>query len=84
MYRWGAKICALERGTMKSKKYAQVEETRCVACGACTNVCPRGAISVVQGCFARVNTELCIGCGLCAKTCPVGCIAVLDREGKNG
>ncbi|WP_191015302.1 4Fe-4S binding protein [Treponema zioleckii] len=69
---------------MKSKKIAHVEESRCVACGACANVCPRGAIGVVQGCFARVNTDLCVGCGLCARTCPVGCISVLNREGENG
>ncbi|MBR4599074.1 MAG: 4Fe-4S binding protein, partial [Treponema sp.] len=44
---------------MKSKKYASVDEKRCVACGACANVCPRGAISVVHGCFARVHLRLC-------------------------
>lgn len=66
---------------MKSKKYARVDETRCVACGACANVCPRGAISVIHGCFARVDSEICVGCGLCGKTCPVGCISPVLREG---
>ena len=65
---------------MKSKKFARVDESRCVACGACANVCPRGAISVVHGCFAHADSEICVGCGLCAKTCPVGCISILDRE----
>lgn len=65
---------------MKSKKYACVDEKRCVACGSCVNVCPRAAISVVHGCFARVDPEICVGCGLCGKNCPVGCISPLLRE----
>ena len=66
---------------VKLEKYADVNEARCVACGACTNVCPRGAISVIHGCFARVDSEICVGCGLCGKTCPVGCISPVLREG---
>jgi len=66
---------------MKSKKFASVDENRCVACGACANVCPRAAISVVNGCFARVDSEICVGCGLCSRTCPVGCISSVVREG---
>ncbi len=66
---------------VKSKKYARVDEARCVACGACTNVCPRGAISIIHGCFARVDSEICVGCGLCGKTCPVGCISPVLRGG---
>lgn len=65
---------------MKTKKYACVDERRCVACGACANVCPRGAIAVVHGWFACVEPELCAGCGLCGKTCPVGCIYPMNRE----
>lgn len=69
------------RGIMaKSKKYASVDKKRCVACGACANVCPRGAISVLHGCFARVDSDICVGCGLCGKTCPVGCISPVERE----
>ena len=64
----------------KLKKYADVDIARCVACGACANVCPRGAISVFHGCYAKVNSELCVGCGLCGKTCPVGCISPVERE----
>lgn len=54
------------------KRFAVVNEDRCVSCGACTHVCPRQAISVYKGCFARVDKERCVGCGLCAKTCPAG------------
>nr|WP_304260342.1 4Fe-4S binding protein [Phascolarctobacterium succinatutens] len=58
------------------KRFAVVNEDRCVSCGACTHVCPRQAISVYKGCFARVDKERCVGCSLCAKTCPAGSIRV--------
>ena len=64
----------------KSKKYAGLDKTRCVACGACANACPRGAISVFHGCYAKVDIDVCVGCGLCGKTCPVGCIFPVERE----
>lgn len=64
---------------MASKYYAQVDEGRCVACGACTKVCPKNAISIDKGCYAAVNREACIGCGLCEKTCPASCIGRKER-----
>ena len=65
---------------MASKKYAKADTGRCVACGACTKVCPRGAVRVWKGCYAVVNPETCVGCGLCAKTCPADCIVLKERE----
>lgn len=66
---------------IKSKKYACVDEKRCVACGACANACPKGAIAVVHGWFAYADPEICVGCGLCGISCPVGCITPVLREG---
>lgn len=65
---------------MLSKKYAQVNTDRCVACGACTKVCPKSAVSVWRGCYAAVDTEKCVGCGKCVKICPASCIALKERE----
>ena len=62
-----------------AKKYACVDTTRCVACGSCEKVCPRGAISVQRGVFAAVEIEKCVGCLLCAKTCPAGIISAKER-----
>lgn len=64
---------------MLSKRYAQVDKSRCVACGACTKLCPRTAIGVYRGCFAKVDAQLCVGCGRCAGVCPAGCISIVER-----
>ena len=61
-------------------KYACVSKKDCVACGACANVCPRGAIKVVDGSFALVDEKFCLGCGLCAKICPAGAVSVVKKE----
>ena len=61
------------------KRNAIVDMTRCVACGACTVVCPRSAITVHKGCYALVDDSKCIGCGKCEKVCPAGCIQIKER-----
>jgi len=50
-----------------------VDVTRCTGCGACVEVCPVGAISLVDG-KARVYVKSCTGCGACADACPEGVI----------
>ena len=66
---------------MASKKVANVDKSVCVACGACTKVCPKAAIAVIRGCYAQVDPKLCVGCGLCSRTCPASCIEIIEREG---
>lgn len=65
---------------MKSKKYAVVDENRCVACGECEVSCRKTAILIKNGCFAVVDRESCVGCGLCSKNCPAGCITLAERK----
>ncbi|MEQ2442528.1 4Fe-4S binding protein [Pseudoflavonifractor intestinihominis] len=67
---------------MLSKRVAEVNRSRCVACGACAKECPRGAVAVHRGCFAAVEPVRCVGCGKCAKVCPADCITLLEREGQ--
>lgn len=62
------------------KRYAEVNQARCVSCGACTKECPREAITIFHGRFAVVEKAKCVGCGLCARTCPAGCIEIRSDE----
>ncbi|MCI5774298.1 MAG: 4Fe-4S binding protein [Erysipelotrichaceae bacterium] len=52
----------------------------CVACGACMNICPRQAITIIDGIKAKVDQEKCVGCGLCVNTCPAAIISKVARE----
>lgn len=36
---------------MASKRYSIVDKSVCVACGACENICPLGAIKVHKDCL---------------------------------
>ena len=64
---------------MASKRFALVNQARCVACGPCEGVCPREAISVYRGMYAAASEARCIGCGKCAKVCPAGCVELKER-----
>jgi len=50
-----------------------VDTTRCIGCGECEEVCPYGAIEVIDG-DAVVNPVLCHQCNRCIETCPEGAI----------
>ena len=63
-----------------AKRYADADRKRCVACGECVHVCPRGAAAIRKGCCAVVDREKCVGCGLCEKNCPAGCIELKERK----
>lgn len=41
----------------------------CIACGACMDECPVGAIS--EGDIYSIDAGSCIDCGACAGVCPV-------------
>ena len=54
-----------------------VNESACIACGACISVCSYDAIDfqdTLWGKKARVNPVLCKGDGLCNTKCPTGAI----------
>ncbi len=58
------------------------KEDRCVHCGACTAVCPSGALVMNPA-----NWELsfckdkCLICGLCVKACPLKVMSLTDNGG---
>ena len=46
----------------------QFDAGKCIACVACSQVCPTRAIRV-RGGLARLKPELCIDCGACIRAC---------------
>jgi heterodisulfide reductase subunit A len=50
----------------------------CIGCAVCVNVCPQGAVRLVDGDrpHAVVDQASCRGCGICAAECPAGAMTV--------
>lgn len=49
---------------------AYVITDACIACGACLDECPTGAIS--EGPIYVIDPAACIDCVACANVCPTG------------
>ncbi|MHA2006432.1 MAG: 4Fe-4S binding protein [Promethearchaeota archaeon] len=56
-----------------------IDTDLCIACNACVDSCPVGAISVEED-FAVVDRNKCLGCGLCHRTCLEEAIILQLRE----
>lgn len=46
----------------------EVSKNKCTVCMECVNICPRGAIKLIQG-KPRINNSLCINCMCCHESC---------------
>ncbi len=70
----------LNRGRVEIEPMtAEVLPLRCVACGLCVEVCPVGAVELVEvrgRRQAEINPALCKGCGLCVAGCRGGAITL--------
>lgn len=58
--------------------HAQVDGERCVACGACVDRCPMGAIALDMS--AAVALSHCIGCALCVSACTSDALALTRND----
>lgn len=72
---------------------AEVDESKCIGCGACYLACPQRVIHlrlednpIVVLCSNKdarckdVCDVSCIGCGLCERACPAGAIKVSENR----
>lgn len=51
----------------------RIDEKRCTGCGACVEVCPAGAIRLVEGAtrsHAKIDEARCRECEACVEVCP--------------
>jgi heterodisulfide reductase subunit A len=58
---------------------SEVDQTVCVGCGLCEELCPFSAIRVVEtakGSKAETIAASCKGCGVCASSCPQKAVTV--------
>jgi pyruvate formate lyase activating enzyme len=62
---------AREKEILKSK-------SKCLLCGRCIQVCPRGALSLGEGEIV-LNRALCRSCGKCAAICFAGALEVVGE-----
>ncbi|MGE5240128.1 MAG: RnfABCDGE type electron transport complex subunit B [Bacteroidota bacterium] len=63
-------------GAHAPRARAVIDETLCIGCRKCLDVCPVDAIVGTRKLMHTVIAADCTGCGLCLPPCPVNCIAL--------
>lgn len=61
-------------GAHEPRRRAAIDETRCIGCRKCLDVCPVDAIVGAHKWMHTVIAAQCSGCELCLPPCPVDCI----------
>jgi electron transport complex protein RnfB len=64
-------------GRHEPRRRALIEESRCIGCRKCLDVCPVDAIVGAHQWLHSVIAVQCTGCELCLAPCPVDCIAMI-------
>jgi pyruvate formate lyase activating enzyme len=65
--------------TFTKKPQLEFFRERCIGCGKCLAVCPRG-VHNFDGDRHYVNYKTCFGCGQCAALCYAGALVMTGRE----
>ena len=62
---------------------SDVDETMCMGCGLCVDICPYGAryFDESEG-VAKTRPFLCDSCGACVAVCPNGASYLRDFKGE--
>jgi len=61
-----------------SGEIAYIEQSKCIGCGKCTEVCRFDAISFINSQYF-INPLSCEGCGYCSQICPASAIINKSR-----
>ena len=64
----------IETMEFKGLKVAKIDQSKCIECGRCMELCKFNAISDFE-----VDPIHCEGCKVCVVNCPVGAIEFIDR-----
>lgn len=58
--------------------HPEIDPTKCVGCGTCTQVCPEGQIlSLINHKATLVSPSKCVGHGECERSCPMNAIRLV-------
>lgn len=68
-----------ERGVIVERitRILEIDENKCINCGACVSPCPVGAIRIRPDWTVEFEEERCVACKICVNTCPVRAIKLL-------
>jgi len=61
-------------GVKDIQSVVEVDENKCVSCGACTAVCAVGALEMTDDWSLVHHDDKCLECMLCVKACPMRAI----------
>ena len=64
----------VEKSLKNGRKYPNIDVDLCVGCGNCVDICPKGAIKLVNP-VATISLDQCKGCRICVNACSVGAIS---------
>ena len=64
--------------SLSKEPQLQVFFEKCIGCGNCCQVCPKGAHNFTGG-IPVFTRELCIGCGRCADACYVEALVLRGK-----
>lgn len=59
----------------------KLDESKCVGCGRCTQVCPHGVFQIRDKKAVILELDRCMECGACARNCPADALWVKAGTG---
>jgi NAD-dependent dihydropyrimidine dehydrogenase PreA subunit len=66
---------------LKNVVTLRLDQTLCVGCGRCLEVCPHGVFQMDAGKAAIIMRDACMECSACARNCPFCAIFVKNGVG---